>query len=71
MKLIETTKLFFRDKNSYKKAPLVLIFFLEITYYLQILLKPVNQSKNLPIRLTCFTNVVEVIAFQINQNFSV
>ena len=71
MELIETTNHFSGTKILTNKAPLVLIFFLEITYYLQILLKPVNQSKNLPIRLTCFTNVVEVIAFQINQNFSV
>ena len=38
-------------------------------YYLQNLLWPVNQSRKLPIRLTYFTNVVEVIVFWVYQKF--
>ena len=38
-------------------------FFPGAAYYLQNLLKSVNQSRKLPIRLIYFTNVVEVIVF--------
>ena len=67
------SKLFFKDEHSYKQNILAnkANFFPGVACYLQNLLSPVNQSRKLPIRLSYFTDIVEVIVFWAHQKFSI